>query len=198
MNQKKQNALAVLLGYAGSHRRLTCLGLGLSAVSMVCSMVPYICIWLAARDLIAAAPDWTRAQSITHYGWIAFAFAVGGILVYFAGLMCTHLAAFRTAANIRSCPSFLCLVDGVAFYHLILGRKKAGDLFQISCSVCRCVSGGYLVVKVRNKLTRCIRNNKPEVYKLNLLQQKCKYSLTDISLLFKIPIATNITSATVR
>lgn len=41
-------------------------------------------------------------------------------------------------------------------------------------------------------------NNKPEVYKLNLLQQKCKYSLTDISLLFKIPIATNITSATVR
>ena len=36
------------------------------------------------------------------------------------------------------------------------GRKKAGDLFQISCSVCRCVSGGYLVVKVRDKLTRCV------------------------------------------
>jgi len=43
-------------------------------------------------------------------------------------------------------------VDGVAFYHLILGRKKAGDLFQISCSVYRCVSGGYLVVKVWDKL----------------------------------------------
>ena len=54
-----------------------------------------------------------------------------------------------------SCPSFLCLVDGVAFYHLILGRKKAGDLFQISCSVCRCVGGGYLVIKVRGKLIRC-------------------------------------------
>ena len=26
------------------------------------------------------------------------------------------------------------------------GQKKAGDLFQISCSVCRCVGGGYLVV----------------------------------------------------
>ena len=35
-------------------------------------------------------------------------------------------------------------------------RKKAGDLFQISCSVCRCVGGGYLVVKVRDKLTRCV------------------------------------------
>jgi len=40
----------------------------------------------------------------------------------------------------------------VAFYHLILGRKKAGDLFQISCSVCRCMGGGYLVVKVREQV----------------------------------------------
>ena len=101
MKQKKQNALSVLLEYAGSHRRLTLLGLGLSAVSMVCSMIPYLCIWLAARDLIAVAPDWTQARSVTRYGWIAFAFAVGGILIYFLGLMCTHLAAFRTASNIR-------------------------------------------------------------------------------------------------
>ncbi len=101
MKEKKQNALTVLLGYAGSHRRLTFLGLGLSAISMVCSMIPYLCIWLAARDLIAVAPEWTQAQSVTRYGWIAFAFAVGGILIYFLGLMCTHLAAFRTASNIR-------------------------------------------------------------------------------------------------
>ncbi|MBM6694668.1 ABC transporter ATP-binding protein [Pseudoflavonifractor capillosus] len=101
MKEKKQNALTVLLGYAGSHRRLTFLGLGLSAISMVCSMIPYLCIWLAARDLIAVVPDWTQAQSVTRYGWIAFAFAVGGILIYFLGLMCTHLAAFRTASNIR-------------------------------------------------------------------------------------------------
>ena len=44
---------------------------------------PYLCIWLAARDLIAVAPDWTQARSVTDYGWIAFAFAVGGILIYF-------------------------------------------------------------------------------------------------------------------
>ena len=36
------------------------------------------------------------------------------------------------------------------------GRKKAGDLFQISCSVCRCEGGGYLAVKVRDKLTRWV------------------------------------------
>lgn len=101
MKQKKKSDVAILLDYAGSHRGLTFLGLALSAVSMLLSMVPYICIWLVARDLIAAAPDWTAAQSVTRYGWLAFAAALGGIVLYFAGLMCTHLAAFRTAANIR-------------------------------------------------------------------------------------------------
>ena len=101
MKQEKKNDVAVLLEYAGSRRGLTFLGLALSAVSMLLSMAPYICIWLAARDLIEAAPEWTQAQNVSKYGWIAFAFAVSGIILYFAGLMCTHLAAFRTASNIR-------------------------------------------------------------------------------------------------
>ena len=101
MNEKKQSDLAVLLGYAGSHKGLTFLGLGLSAVAMVLGMLPYICIWLVARDLIAAAPNWTQATGIARYGWMAFGFSFGGIIVYFAALMCTHLAAFRTASNIR-------------------------------------------------------------------------------------------------
>ncbi|MCR5129456.1 MAG: ABC transporter ATP-binding protein/permease, partial [Lachnospiraceae bacterium] len=54
-----------------------------------------------ARDLIAVAPDWTRATEVGKYGWMAFGFAFAGIIVYFAALMCTHLAAFRTASNIR-------------------------------------------------------------------------------------------------
>ena len=101
MKEKKQNDVAVLLGYAGSYKGLTFLGLALSAAAMVLGMAPYSCIWLAARDLIAVAPNWTQAAGIARFGWMAFAFAVAGILVYFAALMCTHLAAFRTAANIR-------------------------------------------------------------------------------------------------
>ena len=101
METKKQSDLAVLLDYAGNYRGLTYLGLALSAIAMIMGMLPYICIWLAARDLIAVAPDWTKAANIAGYGWMAFAFAVGGILIYFCALMCTHLAAFRTASNIR-------------------------------------------------------------------------------------------------
>lgn len=101
MKEKKQNDLSVLLGYAGSYKGLTFLGLGLSGIAMILGMLPYICIWLVARDLIAVAPNWTEAAGISRYGWMAFAFAVAGIIVYFAALMCTHLAAFRTASNIR-------------------------------------------------------------------------------------------------
>ena len=101
MKEKKQSDVAVLLEYAGSYKGLTFLGLGLSALAMVLGMAPYICVWLVARDLIAAAPNWTSASGIARYGWMAFGFAVTGIVVYFAALMCTHLAAFRTASNIR-------------------------------------------------------------------------------------------------
>ena len=101
MEKRKKNDVAALLRYAGGHKGLTFLGLALSGLAMLLSMAPYICIWLAARDLIAVAPDWTQAESVAQYGWLAFAFAVGGIVIYFLGLMCTHLAAFRTASNIR-------------------------------------------------------------------------------------------------
>ncbi len=101
MKEKKQNNVAVLLGYAGNYRGLTYLGLFFSAIAMILGMAPYICIWLVARDLIAVAPHWTEATNVSRYGWMAFGFAFAGILVYFAALMCTHLAAFRTATNIR-------------------------------------------------------------------------------------------------
>ena len=98
---KKGGTIGQLLDFAGDRRGLTYVGCVLSAVSMVLGMAPYVCIWLAIRDLVAVAPNWGEATSIAGYGWMAFGFAVSGILVYFAALMCTHLAAFRTAANIR-------------------------------------------------------------------------------------------------
>ena len=101
MEKKKKDTLRQLLAYAGNYKGLTFLGMALSAVAMVLGMLPYICIWLVARDLIRVAPDWTSASGIGGYGWMAFGSAVAGIVVYFAALMCTHLAAFRTATNIR-------------------------------------------------------------------------------------------------
>ena len=83
MKEKKKSSLSVLLSYAGGRKILTFLGLILSGISMVFSMVPYICVWLVVRDLVRSAPEWTSAENVSHYGWIAFAFAVAGIVFYF-------------------------------------------------------------------------------------------------------------------
>ena len=96
-----KGAVSRLLAFAGPRRVLTYLGCALSAISMLVSFGPYICIWLVARDLIAVAPDWDAATGIAAYGWWAFGLSAASILIYFAGLMCTHLAAFRCASNMR-------------------------------------------------------------------------------------------------
>ena len=100
---KKQSSLSRLLEFAGGYGKLTFLGLFLSGVAMILGMVPYICVWLLMRDLIAAAPVYSAAGNISGYGWAAFWSAVSGILIYFAALMCTHIAAFRTASKSRVC-----------------------------------------------------------------------------------------------
>lgn len=101
MENKKKGSIMTLLDYAGNYKVLTFIGLVLSAISMLCSIVPYVCIWLVARDLIGAMPDYLYVQNLEMYGWVAFGFAIIGIIFYFIGLLCTHLAAFRTAENIR-------------------------------------------------------------------------------------------------
>ena len=101
MAQKKQSTVSALLEFAGERRGLLVAGCILSAAAMVITMVPYECIWLVVRDLIAVAPNWSQATGAVKYGWLAFIFSVLGIVVYFGALMCTHLAAFRTATNIR-------------------------------------------------------------------------------------------------
>ena len=99
--RERRGAIARLLDFAGPRKALTYLGCVLSAVSMLVGFGPYVCIWLVARDLIAVAPDWSAASGIAVYGWWALGLSVASILLYFAGLMCTHLAAFRCAANMR-------------------------------------------------------------------------------------------------
>lgn len=96
-----KNPISRLLAFAGTRRVLTYVGCALSALSMLVSFGPYVCIWFVARDLIAVAPNWSEAQTLGTYGWWALGLAVISIALYFAGLMCTHFAAFRCASNMR-------------------------------------------------------------------------------------------------
>lgn len=101
MKKKKKNSIGILLNYAGGHKKLTILGCVLSGVSAVLGIVPYICIWFVARSVFTSMPDFKAAQGMIFYGWMALWFALGCAGLYYAALMCTHLAAFRTARNMR-------------------------------------------------------------------------------------------------
>ena len=98
---KERGAVAQLLDFAGPRRGLTYAGCALSAASMLLGFGPYICIWFVARDLIAVAPDWRAAAGLATYGWWALALSAASIALYFGALVCTHLAAFRCASNMR-------------------------------------------------------------------------------------------------
>ncbi len=98
---KKQSNLSKLMGYAGGHKKLTILGCVLSGIAALLGLVPYICVWMVAREALNVYPDMSAAGGMVRWGWMAVWFAIGNIVTYFAALMCTHIAAFRTARNIR-------------------------------------------------------------------------------------------------
>ncbi len=98
---KKKTNLSRLLDYAGKYRILTYLSWVLSAAGALLALVPFWYIWYILKEVIVVAPQYENAVHVTYYGWMAVVFAVAGVLTYITGLMCSHLAAFRIATNMR-------------------------------------------------------------------------------------------------
>ena len=105
MEKSKDNPngrrLSRLASFAGGRRYLTYASLLLSAVSAALSVVPYYYIWLILDEVLAAYPDLGDATGIVHNGWMAVGFTVLSVALYIAALMCSHLAAFRIAKNMK-------------------------------------------------------------------------------------------------
>ncbi|WP_195556570.1 ABC transporter ATP-binding protein [Anaerotruncus colihominis] len=98
---KKQSNLSRLLAYAGKHKYLTYASWILSVVSALMALVPYWYIWRIMKEVLETAPNFSQTQNLTHNGWMAVLCAVLAVLVYIAGLMCSHMGAFRIATNLR-------------------------------------------------------------------------------------------------
>lgn len=98
---KKKSDLYVLMGYAGKHRVLTYLSWLLAGISAVIALVPFWYLWRIIREVLDVSPDFSQAVHISEWGWAAMGFSVLAFLVYIAALLCSHLAAFRVATNLR-------------------------------------------------------------------------------------------------
>ena len=98
---KKQSNLSRLLSYAGGHKYFTYASWVLSGISALTALVPFWYIWKIINEVLEVSPNFGSAQNLTHYGIMAMAYAIISYLIYIGALLCSHLAAFRIAANMR-------------------------------------------------------------------------------------------------
>ena len=113
-----------LMEFAGRDARWTILGCVLSATSGVLGVLPYVCIFLVVRDVLAVWPDVGQAMRLPVYGWWAMGLSVASVLLYFGGLMLTHVAAFATTKNIRLRAMTHLLRLPVGYF----GRQQSGRI----------------------------------------------------------------------
>ncbi len=84
--------------YAGGHRHLITLGRIIAGVSAAIVLIPYYDLW----RIIKIAVNGEDLTQIKHYAWQAVILTVASLLIYIVALLCTHIAAFRVQANMRS------------------------------------------------------------------------------------------------
>lgn len=98
---KKQSNLSRLLSYADRYRNFIYASWILSAVSALIALVPFWYIWKIIKEVLEVSPNFSEAVNIVSNGIWAVVFAFLSFLVYTGGLMCSHIAAFRIATNMR-------------------------------------------------------------------------------------------------
>ena len=98
---KKQSDLSRLLGYAGKRKYFSYASWVLAALSALVSLAPFYFFFNIIKEVIKTSPDFGNAKNLIFNGWMAVLFAVVGYLLYIAALMCSHMAAFRVATNMR-------------------------------------------------------------------------------------------------
>ena len=101
--QKTKQWLARLFEIAGQRKGLLILAGVLSAASAACMLVPYWAVYRILTELLENAGDTggIDAGLLVKWGWIAFLGLVGGLILLYAALMASHVAAFRILYGLR-------------------------------------------------------------------------------------------------
>ncbi len=95
---EKYDHMKLIRQFAGGHRHLITIGRILAGISAAITLVPFYLLW----KIIGIAVEGKDLGRITGYAWGAVLLTVGALLVYIFALLCTHIAAFRVQANMRS------------------------------------------------------------------------------------------------
>lgn len=100
--KQKSNNINRLLEFCGESRWILTLSRILSGVSALFILAPFLCVYMAARELIAMFAGSTLDTSeLLRWGIYALVFELVGLAIYFAALLCSHVVAFRTEKNLK-------------------------------------------------------------------------------------------------
>lgn len=101
--QKTKQGLTRLFEIAGQRKGLLILAGVLSAASAACMLVPYWAVYRILTELLENAGNTggIDAGLLVKWGWIAFLGLVGGLILLYAALMASHVAAFRILYGLR-------------------------------------------------------------------------------------------------
>ncbi len=97
---KERSLLKRFTPYMGNKKSLLPLALVLSALSAILNMIPFVMVWYITREMLTNLEN-KDMSNVTTYAWIALGTAIAGVIVYFLGLMCSHLAAFRVEVGLQ-------------------------------------------------------------------------------------------------
>lgn len=100
---KKKKGLSRLFEIAGQRKGLLILAGLLSAGSAVCMLVPYWAVYEILKELLSNGSNLSALDGtdMMRWGWIAFGGLVGGLILLYAALMSSHVAAFRILYGLR-------------------------------------------------------------------------------------------------
>jgi ATP-binding cassette subfamily B protein len=100
--KQKSSGIKRLLSFTGKSRGLLTLSRILSGVSSLFILGPFLCVYFAARDLVAVfAGNALDTQSLVRWGILALVLELIGLAVYFGALLCSHVVAFNTEKNLK-------------------------------------------------------------------------------------------------
>ncbi|WP_022753560.1 ABC transporter ATP-binding protein [Butyrivibrio fibrisolvens] len=102
MKEKKKSVITQLFEYAGNHKYFTICSWILAAISALVALVPFYYIWCIIKEVVEVRPDFSKATHIVSHGWSAVGMSLLAMFIYIAALMCSHIAAFRVQANMRT------------------------------------------------------------------------------------------------
>ena len=102
MKEKKESTLSKLMHFAGNHKYYVYASCILAAISAFIALVPFYDMWRILKEVLEVRPNFNEAIHIKSYGWHAVLFALLAMVFYIAALMCSHKAAFRVQATMRT------------------------------------------------------------------------------------------------